>query len=144
MDVKALLDTKGTDVAMVPPDATVTTAVDKLQEAGIGALVVSSDGSVIVGIVSERDVVRGIAKHGAALLDMSVDSIMTAEVRTCDLGANIRDIMSEMTTSRIRHLPVVENKQLRGIISIGDVVKNRLEELETETNTLRDFIVGRS
>ena len=144
MDVKALLDTKGTDVATVPPDATVTAAVDKLQDAGVGALVVSADGSGIVGILSERDIVRAIASHGAAVLDMSVERIMTAKVRTCDLGANIRDIMSEMTTSRVRHLPVVENKQRRGIISIGDVVKNRLEELETETSTLRDFIIGRS
>ena len=144
MDVKALLDTKGADVATVEPDATVTAAVEKLQKAGVGALVVSSDGSSIVGILSERDIVRAIASHGAGVLDKSVDSIMTAKVRTCDLGANIRDIMSEMTTSRFRHLPVVKDGQLCGIISIGDVVKNRLEELETETSTLRDFIIGRS
>ena len=144
MDVDALLSTKGSHVATVRPDITVEAAVGTLRDEGVGALVVSQDGATIAGILSERDVVRGLAERGRALLDMKVSDLMTATVKTCERDANIQDIMSLMTTSRFRHLPVVEDGRLCGIISIGDVVKNRLEELEAETNTLRDFIVGRS
>ncbi|HSR71225.1 MAG TPA: CBS domain-containing protein, partial [Kiloniellales bacterium] len=90
------------------------------------------------------DIVRGLVTHGAELLERHVEELMTHPVKTCHSGADIRDVMAEMTRSRIRHLPVVDDGRLRGIISIGDVVKNRLEELETETNVLRDYIVGRS
>ncbi|MGF1609088.1 MAG: CBS domain-containing protein [Kiloniellales bacterium] len=131
-------------MATVRPDATIATVVRLLKLEGIGALVVSTDGSKVQGIISERDVVRGLAEHGAALLEMPVSSLMTRVVKTCRLDAPITDVMAEMTRSRFRHLPVVEDGQLRGIVSIGDVVKNRLEELETETHVLRDFIVGRS
>ena len=144
MKVEAMLAEKGTRVATVRPDATAATVVSLLKLEGIGALVVSDDGKSIQGIISERDIVRGLAEHGAPLLDMSVSELMTSSVKTCRQDANVTDVMIEMTRSRIRHLPVVEDGELCGLISIGDVVKNRLEELETETHVLRDFIVGRS
>lgn len=144
MDVNALLKGKGATVATIRPSATIEDAAARLKEEGVGALVVSQDGDRIDGILSERDVVRGLASHGSPLLAMSVADLMTKPVKTCSRDDNIRDIMSQMTMSRIRHLPVVDDGKLCGIISIGDVVKNRLEELETETNVLRDFIVGRS
>ena len=144
MDVNALLKGKGANVATIRPSATIEDATTRLKEEGVGALVVSQDGARIEGILSERDVVRGLASHGEALLSMNVSELMTKPVKTCSRDDNIRDVMSQMTMSRIRHLPVVEGDALCGIISIGDVVKNRLEELETETNVLRDFIVGRS
>ena len=144
MDVNALLKGKGASVATIRPSATIEDATTRLKEEGVGALVVSQDGERIDGILSERDVVRGLASHGSPLLAMNVSDLMTTPVKTCSTGDNIRDVMSQMTMSRIRHLPVVEDDKLCGIISIGDVVKNRLEELETETNVLRDFIVGRS
>lgn len=144
MDVEGLLNTKGTHVATVRSDVTVETAVAQLKSEGVGALIVSDDGASIVGILSERDVVRAMATHGRELLDMKVSELMTTTVKTCTRGSAIQDVMALMTTSRIRHLPVVEDGRICGIISIGDVVKNRLEELEAETSTLRDFIVGRS
>lgn len=144
MKVEAMLAAKGTQVATVRSDATVATVVRRLKLEGIGALVVSDDGKRIQGIISERDIVRGLADHGAALLQMPVSDLMTSSVKTCRQDANVTDVMMEMTRSRVRHLPVVENHELCGLVSIGDVVKNRLEELETETHVLRDFIVGRS
>ena len=144
MKVEAMLAAKGTQVATVRSDATVATVVRRLKLEGIGALVVSDDGKRIQGIISERDIVRGLADHGTALLQMPVSDFMTSSVKTCRQDANVTDVMMEMTRSRVRHLPVVENHELCGLVSIGDVVKNRLEELETETHVLRDFIVGRS
>ncbi len=144
MKVKTMLSTKGSKVVTARSDTTVETAVRMLKLEGIGALVVSDDGSKILGILSERDVVRALVDHGGDLLTMPVSKLMTRTVKTCTPDANIQEVMSEMTRSRIRHLPVVEGGKLRGIISIGDVVKNRLEELETETTVLRDYIVGRT
>jgi len=144
MKVHALIDEKGTRVATVRPDASAATVVRLLKLEGVGALVVSTDGSKVQGIISERDIVRGLAEHGVALLDRKVSDLMTREVKTCGRDAHVTDVMAEMTRSRIRHLPVIEDGKLCGIVSIGDVVKNRLEELETETHVLRDFIVGRS
>ena len=144
MNIDKVLAVKGSKVATTTPDAPISTAVDLLKQEGIGALVVSHDGETIQGIISERDIVRGLAEHGADLLNNMVSTLMTTSVKTCARDANIKDIMAEMTGSRIRHLPVVEDGKLCGLISIGDVVKNRLEELETETSELRDFIVGRS
>ena len=144
MKVRDMIAAKGDKVATTQPDATVDTVLHRLKLEGIGALVVSDDGENVAGIVSERDIVRGLPDHGAALLTMKVSEIMTRSVKTCSPDANIQEIMSEMTRSRFRHMPVVSGGKLCGIISIGDVVKNRLEELETETHVLRDFIVGRS
>ena len=144
MKIEAMLAEKGDRVATVRSDATIASVVRLLKLERIGALVVSDDGSAISGIISERDIVRGLAEHGEALLDMTVAEIMTSAVKTCRPDAKVTDVMTEMTRGRFRHMPVVEGGKLSGIISIGDVVKNRLEELETETHVLRDFIVGRS
>jgi CBS domain-containing protein len=139
-----MLAQKRGEVATTPPDSTIDTVVRRLKLDGIGALVVSGDDEEVVGIISERDIVRGLPDHGAALLSMKVSELMTRSVKTCGPDDKIEDIMSEMTRHRFRHMPVVSDGKLCGIISIGDVVKNRLEELETETHVLRDFIVGRS
>ncbi len=144
MKVRDMLAQKGGEVATVRPDATIDTVVHRLKVEGIGALVVSADDDGVDGIISERDIVRGLPEHGAALLSMKASEMMTSSVKTCAPDDKIEDIMSEMTSHRFRHLPVVSDGKLCGIISIGDVVKNRLEELETETHVLRDFIVGRS
>jgi CBS domain-containing protein len=140
MRVSDLLRTKGQSVATIAPDATVSTAVDELRQHGVGALVVSADGITIDGIVSERDVVRHLASVGASVVDQSVRSIMTAEVSTCGRGDGLDALMEQMTDRRIRHLPVVSDGRLDGIISIGDVVKARLAELETEKQHLSDYI----
>ncbi len=143
MKVDTMLAAKGDKVVTARPDATVATIIRMLKLEGIGALVVSEDGEKILGIISERDVVRALVDHGGEVLKMRVDELMTHSVKTCTPDANIKDVMAEMTRSRVRHLPVVRDGKLSGIISIGDVVKNRLEELETETSVLRDYIVGR-
>ena len=143
MKVQAMLALKGDRVVTVPGDTTVGAAVRILNQERIGALVVSDDAATVQGILSERDVVRGLVSNGAGLLDMPVSGLMTKTVSTCGLDDDIQGIMSEMTRSRIRHLPVVVDGKLRGMISIGDVVKNRLEELETEANALRDYVSGK-
>ena len=143
MKVREILGAKGTEVPTIRPDSNVSTAANLLKLNGIGALVVSGDGTRVDGILSERDIVRALVDYGRDLMDLSVSELMTKSVRTCHLGSDVTEVMGEMTRSRIRHLPVVDDGELRGIISIGDVVKNRLDELETETNVLRDYIVGR-
>jgi CBS domain-containing protein len=143
MKVETMLAAKGDKVVTLRPDATVATVIRMLKLEGIGALVVSEDGEKILGIISERDVVRALVDHGGEVLKVRVAELMTRSVKTCTPEANIKDVMAEMTRSRVRHLPVVRDGKLCGIISIGDVVKNRLEELETETSVLRDYIVGR-
>lgn len=144
MKVRDLIAAKGDAVATTRPDATIATALKRLKMEGVGALVISEDGKSVAGILSERDIVRGLPDHGAALLEMRVDEIMTRSVKTCAPDSTIEELMGEMTRSRFRHMPVVVDGELGGIVSIGDVVKNRLEELETETHVLRDYIVGRS
>ena len=143
MKVETMLAAKGDKVVTLRPDATVATVIRMLKLESIGALVVSEDGEKILGIISERDVVRALVDHGGEVLKVRVAELMTRSVKTCTPDANIKDVMAEMTRSRVRHLPVVRDGKLCGIISIGDVVKNRLEELETETSVLRDYIVGR-
>ncbi len=142
MKVQAMLDAKGSEVATTRPDATIATAIGILKQEGIGALVVTGPSGEVTGIISERDIVRGLVDHGVNLLKMPVAELMTRSVKTCGPDHNTNDVMAEMTRSRIRHLPVLDGGRLCGIISIGDVVKNRLEELETETNVLRDYIGG--
>ena len=144
MKVRDMLSAKGDKVATARPDASVETVLHRLKLEGVGALVVSEDGEAVAGIISERDIVRALPDHGAALLQMNVSEIMTREVKTCSPDASIQEVMSEMTRHRFRHLPVEKDGVMCGIVSIGDVVKNRLEELETETHVLRDYIVGRS
>ncbi len=144
MKVKAMLAVKGSKITTTRPYATIATVIRMMKLEGIGALVVSDDGEALGGIISERDIVRGLVEHGHELLEMQVSELMTRAVKTCTPESHIKDVMAEMTRSRVRHLPVLDGGKLCGIISIGDVVKNRLEELETETNVLRDYIVGRS
>ena len=143
MKVQAMLDAKGSEVATTRPDATIATAIGILKQEGIGALVVTDSGGDLAGIISERDIVRGLVDHGGDLLEMPVAELMTRSVKTCGPDHNANDVMAEMTRSRIRHLPVLDGGRLCGIISIGDVVKHRLDELEMETNVLRDAFISR-
>jgi CBS domain-containing protein len=138
MRIGDILRRKGASVVTVSPDATVRQLLSMLAEHNIGALVVSSDGGTISGIVSERDVVRQLHERGADLLDAAVSSIMTADVRTCGPDDNIEQLRHTMTDHRIRHLPVVRDGRLIGIVSIGDVVKSAISELEDE----REHLVG--
>lgn len=140
MLIGTILRDKGSDVMTVAPEATVRELLAKLAEHNIGAVVVSSDGVTIAGIVSERDVVRRLHDRGAEVLEEPVSSIMTAEVRTVSPGSNVDELRRTMTTHRFRHLPVVENGRLVGIVSIGDVVKSAIEELETEKASLVDYL----
>ncbi len=127
------------DVITVAPDATVRELLALLAQHNIGAVIVSGDGAAVDGIVSERDVVRRMhADEGA--LDGPVSSIMTADVHTCEAGSSLDELMSLMTERRIRHVPVVADGRLTGIISIGDVVKNRLAELEFERDQLDSYV----
>lgn len=127
------------DVVTIGPDATVRELIALLAEHNVGALVVSEDGERVTGIVSERDVVRRLhADEG--VLDSAVSSIMTSEVRTCSGEDGLTDLMQTMTLHRIRHVPVVADGRLTGIISIGDVVKNRIGELEFERDQLDSYV----
>ncbi|MDE1930922.1 MAG: CBS domain-containing protein [Alphaproteobacteria bacterium] len=142
MNVNDILKAKGRDVATVAPDATVTDAARLLHRRGIGSLVVSADGNRLDGILSERDIVHALSAQGAAVLDRRVAELMTRRVVTCTPNDTIAELMGEMTRRRIRHLPVVDRGRLAGLVSIGDVVKSRLEEMESETTSLRQFIAG--
>src|SRR6478672_4968048 len=142
MSVEGILRAKGTRVATIKPDATVVDLLRGLRDEGIGAMVVSDDGYHLDGIVSERDVVRALARVGARVLQQPVSEIMSTEVMTCSPTDPVKSVMELMTRHRIRHLPVVVNGRLAGIISIGDVVKNRLDEMATETSVLRETYLG--
>lgn len=138
--VQAILDEKGAEVVTTLPDMTVASVASLLVDEKIGAAVVTGNAGEILGIVSERDVVNGIAAKGAEILDKPVRDIMTDRVTICGPDDNIDQLMATMTNARFRHLPVVEDGHLRGIISIGDVVKSRLEDLEEEAHVLREYI----
>jgi CBS domain-containing protein len=142
MDVETILRTKGRVVATIRPDDTVGAAVEALVSRNIGALVASEDGEHVNGIISERDIVHALARHGDAFLALTVAEVMTRSVVTCDPTEGVAELMAEMTNRRIRHLPVVRDGRLCGIVSIGDVVKNRLDEIEYEARSLRSFIAG--
>ena len=140
MRVQGLLRTKGTDVATIAPSATIADVVHTLAARGIGALVVSADGTHVDGIVSERDIVIALAASGEGLLGREVSTIMTTLVHTCRIDTSVNDLMALMTTERIRHVPVVEDGLLAGIVSIGDVVKSRINELEHEMQAVHEYI----
>ena len=140
MTVKAILSRKGSDVVTIAPSATLSDAVRSLAEHRIGAIVITGAGDRVSGILSERDIVRTLAARGPAALDEQVGSVMTRDVVTCTCQETVIDIMERMTARRFRHLPVVEQSRLVGIISIGDVVKRRVEEIEKESNALREYI----
>jgi CBS domain-containing protein len=139
MIVAHILASKGRDVATTTADKTISAVIAELSARKIGALVVVERGRV-VGIVSERDIVKAIGLRGAGILDDAVSSIMTRDVVTCGESDTINGVMSRMTRRRFRHMPVVEDGDLVGIISIGDVVKARIEEVEHEADELRTYI----
>ncbi|HST66197.1 MAG TPA: CBS domain-containing protein [Mycobacteriales bacterium] len=141
MLVSDLIRRKGSSVASAPPDTTVAALLDLLAEHGIGAVVVSGDGSTVSGIVSERDVVRALRRSGPALLDTPVSELMTTDVVVAAPADTVEDLMRLMTERRIRHVPVVVSEgRMAGIISIGDVVKSRIEALEADREQLIDYI----
>ncbi len=140
MTVKAILATKGTDVLSIEPTATLETAVKMLANHRIGALLVLGPDRRVIGIISERDVVRTLGEHGAQALRQPLSQVMTRKVVTCGQKETVGTIMERMTTGKFRHVPVIEQEQVVGIISIGDVVKYRLHEMEQESAALRDYI----
>lgn len=140
MLVAELVRRKGKHVITIAPGTSVRELVAMLAEHRIGAVVVSSDGGTVEGIVSERDVVRALAEHGAQALEDQVSAVMTTEVHTCPLDAHVEALMQVMTEQRVRHIPVVDRGALQGIVSIGDVVKSRMVELELERDSLQGYI----
>ncbi|HXP32046.1 MAG TPA: CBS domain-containing protein [Stellaceae bacterium] len=142
MNVETILKNKGRAVATIAPEASVGEAVALLRRKGIGALVVSGDGEHVAGILSERDIVHALADRGAKVVELPVSALMTQRVFTCAPEDSIADLMGKMTEQRIRHLPVIADGRLAGIVSIGDVVKIRLEEVEWEASNLRQFIAS--
>jgi CBS domain-containing protein len=139
MLVRRILQQKGDDVVTIDENATVGEAARVLADLGIGALVIAPAGQVR-GILSERDIVRGLASRGAEVLDTPVSSLMTTAVATCALDDGVDALMVTMTSRRVRHVPVLDGGGLVGIVSIGDVVKHRVEELQVEARTLHDYI----
>ena len=140
MTVKAILSAKGTEVLTIEPTTNLAVAARLLSERKIGALVVTGPDNRVVGIVSERDIVQELAAHGPAALDLALTEVMTRKVTTCSASDTISSVMERMTAGKFRHLPVVEQGRLAGIVSIGDVVKYRLHEMESEQSALRDYI----
>jgi CBS domain-containing protein len=141
--VSQVLSVKGHDVATISQERTVADALALLKERGIGALVVTGPAVPLAGIFSERDAVRALATSGAAALDQKVADLMSADVVTCQESTDLTQLMVTMTEHRIRHVPVVEESKLVGLVSIGDVVKARLEELEHDKRDLLDYVSGR-
>jgi CBS domain-containing protein len=139
MTVRAILDTKGHQIESVEPHAKLSAAIKTLAERKIGAVLVISQGR-IEGILSERDIVRVIGERGAAALDEPVSAVMTRKVVSCKQADTVAAIMEMMTSGKFRHLPVVEDGQVVGLISIGDIVKWRVGEYEAEQEALREYI----
>ncbi|MFK8250980.1 CBS domain-containing protein [Ancylobacter terrae] len=142
MTVRLILQTKGSDVLTTSPEATLGDVVRLLSEKRIGAVVVADAQRRVVGILSERDVVRVIGAEGPGVLDTPVSQTMTHKVITCVPGDTVTSIMELMTGGRFRHIPVVDEGKLVGIISIGDVVKHRLAEMERESHAMREYIMS--
>ena len=143
MKVADILSAKGNHVMSVRPTETIVLLAHRLRAEQVGAMVVSQDGRTVDGIISERDVTRGVAEHGGNIANLNVSDLMTRGVVTCSPNDMIADIARIMTRRRVRHLPVQNNGELTGIISIGDVVKYRLDEMELEANVLRDYAIAR-
>ena len=140
MNVKTILAAKGGDVIAIEPTATLAAAAKLLAKHRIGAVVISGAGGRLAGILSERDIVRSLAELGAKALDQPVGQVMTREVETCGEDDTVADIMERMTARKFRHLPVLTKGKLVGLVSIGDVVKQRVEEVESESEAMRDYI----
>jgi CBS domain-containing protein len=143
VDIKRVLKAKGNLVLTTTPETSIPDVCSKMRMHNVGALVVSRDGRHVDGMISERDIVVGIARHGETVFRQAASQLMTRSVHTCTPSDTIQHAMELMTNHRVRHLPVVEDGVLAGMISIGDVVKDRLKELELETNVLRDaYLAG--
>lgn len=141
MSVRSLLSGKTGAVATIEPTATIAEAVESLAARKIGALVVTGPGMMVAGILSERDIVRLLGAKGSSALTEVVGAVMTRKVITCSENDSVHDIMEQMTAGKFRHVPVVDKGKLVGIVSIGDVVKHRLQEMEKESAALRDYIM---
>lgn len=142
MRISDVIRAKGDAVVTVEPGIDVRTLLSVLAEHGIGAAVVSTDGETVEGIVSERDIVRALAARGATVISEPVSAIMTTDVKTCPPDAPVVDLMVTMTAGRFRHMPVMRDGKLAGIVSIGDIVKNRVGELEIERDSLSRYITS--
>ena len=142
MKVEHILQSKGVDVFAVKPDDLIADAVSILSEKNIGAVIVKDGRDNVVGILSERDVVRRLGEKGKEALAMSVSDCMTPDPYTCPPSTTLNEVMSMMTQKRIRHLPVTENDKLVGVISIGDVVKRKIEQAEQEAAALKEYIAS--
>ena len=143
MSVAAILKQKGsTKVTTIRPDASLSECARLMAANRIGALVVSTDGRAVEGIISERDVVRVVAEHGALALSRPVGGVMTVNVETCSMSDKALDLLRRMTEGRFRHFPVVRDGRLEAFVSIGDVVKFRLSEIEMERAALEDMVKG--
>ena len=140
MTVKAILSRKGSDVVTIAPTANLSEAVKLLAQRRIGAVIVTGADNRVAGILSERDIVRVLGERGADALGDNIAAVMTRKVTTCVETDTVSDIMERMTTGKFRHVPVVEQGRLVGVISIGDVVKFRVEEIERESDALREYI----
>jgi CBS domain-containing protein len=143
MDIESILAAKGREVRTIRPEATVAEAVRRMRDEAVGALVVSDDDVRIHGIVSDRGIMHAMADRGVAVMNEHIGNMMTKEVFTCFPEAHVSAIMAAMTQRRIRHIPVVDRQgRLCGIISIGDVVKYRLDEIQREADAMREYISG--
>jgi CBS domain-containing protein len=142
LTVSCILNAKGREVATIAPEASIAVAADMLAQQNLGALVVSSDGRRVQGIVSERDLVARLAARGAACLEGTVAELMNSDVTSCMPGSTCDELMRSMTQGRFRHVPVLVDGELAGIISIGDVVKARLDELEVQAEALEQYVTG--
>lgn len=142
MTVEVILARKGRNVLTAHPGASLASVCELLEARGIGAVVISADGSSVEGIFSERDFVRAVARHGAVALTAPVSDFMTSKVVTCGLADTVPALMEKMTEGKFRHVPVVEEGRMVGIISIGDVVKHRIAEAEAEAEAMREYITA--
>jgi CBS domain-containing protein len=143
MKVASILRAKGLHVETVAPDAHLRTVAWTLRSRAIGALVVVDGAGAILGVIAERDIVHALAEHGTNVLTLRASQIMNRSIATCTTEDSITSVMAQMTRYRIRHVVVVEQGRLHGIVSIGDVVKHRLDELQLETNVLRETLIAR-
>jgi CBS domain-containing protein len=141
MNVQAVLETKGHEVVTTRAETSVADVCRLLQRRRIGAVPVVDDAGRILGIISERDIVAGLSEHGAVVVGLSADALMSRQVRHCQPGDSIAEIMAVMTNRRVRHLPVIDEGRLCGLISIGDVVKARLDEAALEVDSLRQYVM---
>jgi CBS domain-containing protein len=142
VSVSVVLARKGSAVVTIPPASSVAEAARLLAEHDIGALVVSADGRAVDGVISERDLLRWLSSAGGAGLKTAVEQVMTADVQTCTPATTVNELMATMTNQRIRHIPVVVDGRLAGMMSIGDVVKSRLDDLEVQAGALEQYVTG--